>query len=1149
MGQVWRGTVGAEGPTVAVKVLAHKAGEEAWARAAFRNEVRAVAGLDHPSIVAVLDQGVIDEAAAAQSDGALLAGSPYLVMPLIEGRPLQAFVGRLPWADLREVLLQLADALAHSHARGLIHRDLKPGNVLLATAPGDDQPLRPLRACITDFGLADSLEGEEGRDATVAGTPAYMAPEQIAGAWRDQGPGTDLYALGCLGWALATGQPPFGRGRSFAELRLDHQRRPPPAFLPRMPLPAGYLSWLCRTLQKQPQDRFLCAADAAAALLQLPDEAPAAPVHDSIPAPTHDLDTADRLGEAPLDLSTHITEGEAPAPGAPSDLPWPAASTPALPCPPPLTLSEERSTTAILPGVGLSLFGLRTIPLVGRSAERTALWSALLEVHRHRRPRALALRGPAGVGKARLAEWLMERAQESGAALALRARFSATDAPGSAMGEMIGHVTRSKGMTRSDLASRLVRLGLTAGGEDAALALAELVSPAGPEELASGGRVIRFAGARERIVVVERALRALAHEGRPDGLERPLLLWLDDPGATPEGLELVRYLLGESDLPLLVILTGAAPLPDEELAASGRLLRLDVGPLRPAAHRALVRHLAGLEADLVEQVVERTEGSPLFAVQLVTEWVARGALVPGAEGYRLAPGQPLQMPASLADLWGSRVEQTLRRFRPTEQCAIELAALIGARVRPEEWRAAARLAGYDPRPELVEHLLAVRLAYIEDDGPDWSFAHPMVRTALEARAAAQGRLTAHHRAIARSLRHGAGAGRVERIGRHLLGAGQLHAALGWLLDGAEERLASGDFHGTQRLLDLRDEALQQAQLDPADLQWAEGWLMRAGALRQARMLPEALLEAARALTQAQAHKARRPAAQALLHLGTTLHSLGMTSRSWRRLREAERLAQRLGDPTLAARANTELARILMERGRFGEAQARLRTAHAAFLDASDERGLADSHWLMGALAKQQGSLDQAAAHLATALSVFERIGARGGVARCTNELGEVARLSGALDEAEQHYREALRRMEELGAGDVAVVRFNLGLVLQDRGRALESEPLIADALARFHRSGHAALEGAAHIALLVCAATAGAWAHWDQHLAEGSQRLVQATFIDIDVAASAERAAALAMRAGQADRAESAIHLAVGQWSALGRAEAAQRAASLLLRA
>jgi len=266
MGEVWLGHHPGHGLDVAIKVMTARQVQRSRGREAFRNEVRAVAGLDHPAIVRVFDLGEIPREAERATNGRLAAGTPYLVMELVRGGSLRTVQPR-SWTELRSALLELLEALAHAHARGVTHRDLKPGNVLVAAPDETGAGLR-----ITDFGLAALVDDPTVplRSRFIVGTLQYMAPEQVSGHLRDIGPWTDLYSLGCVAWRLATGTRAF-ESEDTRELIRKQVAQPPPPFLPYLPTPPGFEGWLLRLLHKDPARRFQRAGDAAWALLELGD--------------------------------------------------------------------------------------------------------------------------------------------------------------------------------------------------------------------------------------------------------------------------------------------------------------------------------------------------------------------------------------------------------------------------------------------------------------------------------------------------------------------------------------------------------------------------------------------------------------------------------------------------------------------------------------------------------------------------------------------------------------------------------------------------------------------------------------------------------------------------------------------------------------
>ncbi len=255
---VWRAVHRERRTPLAVKVIRPGAvAEAARAQRLFAHEVRSVARLDHPGIVRIHDFGALPDSA----DGRLPPGAAYLVMEWISGGTLAGRAGKLDWRSLRATLSALLDALAHAHARGVIHQDLKSANVLCSGRG----------PVLSDFGIAFSDEQPVVLESgpRFLGTPDYMAPEQILMQRRRIGPWSDLYALGCLAHELVTGRPPFA-GRSGFEVLQRHLDEPVPPLPVRDDIPSAFSAWVGRLLAKEPADRFRFAAHAARALRALP---------------------------------------------------------------------------------------------------------------------------------------------------------------------------------------------------------------------------------------------------------------------------------------------------------------------------------------------------------------------------------------------------------------------------------------------------------------------------------------------------------------------------------------------------------------------------------------------------------------------------------------------------------------------------------------------------------------------------------------------------------------------------------------------------------------------------------------------------------------------------------------------------------------
>ncbi|MGF1646826.1 MAG: protein kinase [Kineosporiaceae bacterium] len=241
---------------VALKIL-QSAVPDAHARARFLREARAAAALVHPNIVTVFDIGAVDGPLTEEGT------TPYIAMELVDGPSLaQVLAERGPLAvtDAVEVARQVLAGLGAAHARGLLHRDVKPSNALLAP----DGTVK-----LTDFGIATSTA--DGMTLTqpgaVLGTVAYLAPERVAG--RPATAASDLYAVGVVLHEMLTGSPPF-TGDTAVAVALAHTAQAPPSLAEQRPeVGAGLDALVRRALAKDPAGRFASAAEMDAALAEV----------------------------------------------------------------------------------------------------------------------------------------------------------------------------------------------------------------------------------------------------------------------------------------------------------------------------------------------------------------------------------------------------------------------------------------------------------------------------------------------------------------------------------------------------------------------------------------------------------------------------------------------------------------------------------------------------------------------------------------------------------------------------------------------------------------------------------------------------------------------------------------------------------------
>jgi serine/threonine-protein kinase len=232
--------------TVAIKTIRREVGDDDHALLArFRNEAQAAGRLSHPGIVAVYDYGEEGDVA-------------YLAMEYVEGHDLADHFRRAVSIDPRDavsLVTQLLEALGHAHEHGVVHRDVKPSNIIVT---------RQGRVKVTDFGIARLDVSELTQSGVIVGTPSYMAPEQYLGQVADAR--SDVFSVGVLLFQLLTGQKPFQGPPSLLAYKVCHEEAPAPSTL--APSAAPLDAVVARALAKKPADRFQTADEFREAVLR-----------------------------------------------------------------------------------------------------------------------------------------------------------------------------------------------------------------------------------------------------------------------------------------------------------------------------------------------------------------------------------------------------------------------------------------------------------------------------------------------------------------------------------------------------------------------------------------------------------------------------------------------------------------------------------------------------------------------------------------------------------------------------------------------------------------------------------------------------------------------------------------------------------------
>ena len=250
MGVVYRARQTRLARSVALKVIAEKDARDQEFRARFLRESRLAAAIDHPNIVPIFDAGQIDD-------------RPYIAMQWVDGETLHEMIKRpraMPIDRAASIIVQVAGALDVANARGLLHRDVKPANILVQRLGDRDC------AYLTDFGISKVMDDDAPRltwTGRAVGTPGYQAPEQIRGESGDQR--SDVYALGCVLFEALAGQPPFA-GPNADAIRWSHARdeRPLPSSAHAAARPFDPV--VQRAMALDPAQRFATNAQFAQAL-------------------------------------------------------------------------------------------------------------------------------------------------------------------------------------------------------------------------------------------------------------------------------------------------------------------------------------------------------------------------------------------------------------------------------------------------------------------------------------------------------------------------------------------------------------------------------------------------------------------------------------------------------------------------------------------------------------------------------------------------------------------------------------------------------------------------------------------------------------------------------------------------------------------
>jgi len=1043
-----------------------KTGETFW----FHQEARALASLDHPAIVRGRDFGILDD------------GSPYLVMDLIAGRSLWSLIelGAVPWPITWSIIDQVLSALAHAHARGVIHGDLKPQNILVESAGAGEIAHDP-RVHVLDFGLAfllrdrhdPRLDGSQQAQVAIpygGGTPGFMAPEQIRRAVPHVGPPTDLYALGCILFQLLDGRPPFiamregpnGQPEWDEEKILQmHKRAPVPA--PDLPdgVPSLVAELVIKMLAKRPWRRFEFANDLRNRWEHV--------------RPTVAAELSENGDDDSLELRPQTS-----APDTRIDVLTIAGINAAAPVTAPRGSAPE-------------LLGLRPTPMVGRGHERIELarFVDLVVASDGPRARMALIDGEAGVGKSRIAEWLCERVHESAKMVPLRARYRRINGPQDGLN---GAVLAHYGLERVDrilVEQALINVWEVEKDDDEGMtwvaATAEWLRPSSfagdgasnrdrrsrsRPQIGPTGKRFSLDEPELRWLVIRRVLERI-------GRDRPILLWLDDchhaPPATFDGI--VKIVREVPKLRLFVVATtrqealvGDRTI-ERRIEAMRRSLggpRLRLGPLETVDTHALLRAALPLDDRALHEAQTRSKGNPLFALQLLHAWAATGGLELVGDHYRVREEVLARRAATTGDLWDER----LSALDPTHCSAAEAASSLGHEFRGDVLRRvvghAVGLGGFGVNVARAIDSLEKAHILVATGEDRFRFPHALLQEHLLHRLAARTDAREVFRQAAEALAHHPLAG-TRRVVRHrvlnLLRAGDANDAAELLLDYvAEAWMRVRDATRTLEdlaLLDLRRIDVvannKNENVPPPAIggYWAAKHLRwRAEALRHAGRFEEAREAAQKARKAFNNLGEELDEAHVLRLLGHIASEIGEPVEGRKTVARALALFDRLDDDRGRASCEVVIGEIDYLLGDHSSARDELHRGARRFKQIGDPLGRAQCLLLLGLIELAEGLLPRARDLLVEARTEFDGIGYRLGLSQCDVALAHVDHRAGDFEAARARAhatRTALRSLEN-PRGLAAVERL-LAMIAIDQEDAAAATKHAHDSLDLYTKLG------------------------------------------------------------------------------------------------